>query len=171
MLALATALFATAPGCGFQLRQVQLSQFYEVVNVTGDVRPETRAIIERSLREAGVATDVTDADAVLRLSEETIEQRATLFGDDGRATEYALTMTIKGLLEEGNDSASHQLQTFSVAGHYGVNIEVPLASVAERETLESELRRNIARQLTRYLLAVARSAECTNNPKDLACAD
>ena len=157
-------------GCGFQLRVAQLSQYVDNIAIEGNVHPETRAAIERRLFEEGLSTDDGhDANLILRLTDERLRQRATLFGSDGRATEYELTLKIDTQLERSDSANPVRNQSFSASGRYGIDSSMPMASVAEREVLERQMRDRLAQQLSSFLLNALRTAGCETATDEAAC--
>ena len=147
-------------GCGFQLRNVQLSQYADNVIVEGEVHPETRAAIERTLHQEGLTTLGSDAsDPILHVRDEVFHQRATLFGRDGRAVEYELTLEVDCVLLITDSAIPERKFSFAASGRYGLDSSIPLASVAERETLESDLRERLAKHLRSFLLNALRTAK------------
>lgn len=147
-------------GCGFQLRNVQLSQYVDNVIIKGDIHPQTRVAIEQTFHNEGLSTLGNEAtDPILRISNEIIQQRATLFGRDGRATEYELTLKVDCVLAMADSGIPERKFSFTASGRYGLDSSIPLASVSERERLEGELRDRLARDLKSFLLNALRASK------------
>lgn len=172
-VAMASLLSGLLAGCGFHLAghqplppqlqkvYIQISNPYSV-----DVPPLQRALSQRLVRSGGsVVGNLSQAHAVLHLSNLTQARETVAIGPDGRALEYRLITSVDYSLEVGGKILL-PAETQTVSSDYSFSTRQILAKEEEQSRLQAYIQDELAElilmrinaELTHPLPAVSTAA-------------
>lgn len=146
-------------GCGFQLRTWELASTFETARIEADHGVDLDLDLGRALESAGVRLVETDADVVVRLSDQRDDWRSVSVTQGARTAEYELALQVGFRVtdREGNDLAPRRvLRSERVARLDRDNL---VGSSDERRLLAAEARDDLVARMVRTLDALSRPTE------------
>ena len=149
-------------GCGFQLRTWDLATTFETARIVADRGVDLDTDLARALESAGVRLVDSDADVVLRLSDQRDDWRSVSVTRGARTAEYELAVQVGfGVTDrEGNELAPRRvMRSERVARLDRDNL---IGSSEERRLLAAEARDDLVGRMVRTLDALSRRSEPAN---------
>lgn len=146
-------------GCGFQLRTWELASAFETVRIEADHGVDLDLDLGRALESAGVRLVDSEADVVVRLSDQRDDWRSVSVTQAARTAEYELALQIGFRVtdQEGNELAPERvLRSERVARLDRDNL---VGSSDERRLLATEARTDLVGRMVRILDALSRRSE------------
>lgn len=146
-------------GCGFQLRTWELASAFETVRIEADHGVDLDLDLGRALESAGVRLVDSEADVVVRLSDQRDDWRSVSVTQGARTAEYELALQIGFRVtdQEGNELAPGRvLRSERVARLDRDNL---VGSSDERRLLAAEARTDLVGRMVRTLDALSRRSE------------
>ena len=149
-------------GCGFQLRTWELASTFETARIEADHGVDLDLDLARALESAGVRLVDSDADVVVRLSDQRDDWRSVSVTRGARTAEYELAVQVGFRVtdREGNELAPRRvLRSERVARLDRDNL---VGSSDERRLLDAEARDELVGRMVRTLDALSRRPEPAN---------
>ena len=145
-------------GCGFQLRTWELASAFETVRIEADHGVDLDLDLGRALESAGVRLVDSEADVVVRLSDQRDDWRSVSVTQGARTAEYELALQVRFQVtdQEGNELAGRVLRSERVARLDRDNL---VGSSDERRLLAAEARTDLVGRMVRTLDALSRRSE------------
>ena len=143
-------------GCGFQLRTWELASTFETVRIEADHGVDLDLDLGRALESAGVRLVDSEADVVVRLSDQRDDWRSVSVTQGARTAEYELALQVGFRVtdQEGNELAPERvLRSERVARLDRDNL---VGSSDERRLLATEARTDLVGRMVRILDALSR---------------
>ena len=152
-----SVVLAALVGCGFQLRNWDLSSAFASASVVATEGVTLDDALVRALRYSGVDVVPDGSDGVLRLSQEREERRSAAVTAAGRAAEVELALEVTFSVE---DSAGKELapeRSLRVARVQRIDVDNIVGSSEEEALLRDEMRQELASRMVRSLAMVAKA--------------
>ena len=149
-------------GCGFQLRTWQLASTFETVRIEADRGVDLDLDLGRALESAGVRLVDSEADVVVRLSDQRDAWRSVSVTQGARTAEYELAVQVGFRVTdgEGNELAPRRvLRSERVARLDRDNL---VGSSDERRLLAAAARDDLVGRMVRTLDALSRASEAAH---------
>ena len=149
-------------GCGFQLRTWELASAFETVRIEADHGVDLDLDLGRALESAGVRLVDSEADVVVRLSDQRDHWRSVSVTQGALTAEYELALQIgfRVMDQEGNELAPERLlRSERVARLDRDNL---VGSSDERRLLAAEARTDLVGRMVRTLDMLSRRSEPPN---------
>ena len=150
-IAALSILLATLPGCGFQLRNWDLSSAFASASVVAGEGVTLDDALVRALGHSGVEVVAEGSDVVLRLSQEREGRRSAAVTAAGRAAEVELALEVTFSVEDaaGNELAPER--SLRVARVQRIDVDNIVGSSEEEALLQGEMRQELASRMVRSL--------------------
>ncbi len=152
LLPVACCLLLILQGCGFHLRGSQsIDLTLPILFVTGS--SELQREVERALKGSGATLAASDAEAeaVLRLLDESRDRRVLSVNSSGKVSEYALRYSIRFTVTDRAGGALLVPQEVSLTRDFVFDQEAVLAKGDEEARLFETMRREAIQSLLRRL--------------------
>ena len=149
-------------GCGFQLRTWELASTFETARIEADHGVDLDLDLARALESAGVRLVDSEADVVVRLSDQLDDWRSVSVTQGARTAEYELAVQVGFRVtdREGNELAPLRvLRSERVARLDRDNL---VGSSDERRLLAAEARDDLVGRMVRTLDRLSRRSEPAN---------
>ena len=142
--------------CGFALRGTQQAAVaIDTAVLRGDVSSELTGQLRETLQSMGVTTVIAQtADYVLTVGPERLNSRTLSVGGRAQAAQYELQMAVEVSLQRG-ETLLMGPEVISVTRSYFEDTANIAGSNAERELLQTEMRRELVDIVVRRLAAAA----------------
>lgn len=149
-------------GCGFQLRTWELASAFETVRIEADRGVDLDLDLGRALESAGVRLVDSEADVVVRLSDQRDDWRSVSVTQGARTAEYELALQVgfRVMDQDGNELAPRRvLRSERVARLDRDNL---VGSSDERRLLAAEARTDLVGRMVRILDTLSRRSGQSN---------
>ncbi|MCY3623701.1 MAG: LPS assembly lipoprotein LptE, partial [Gammaproteobacteria bacterium] len=149
-------------GCGFQLRTWELASTFETARIEADRGVDLDLDLARALESAGVRLVDSEADVVVRLSDQRDDWRSVAVTRGARTADYELAVQVGFRVtdREGNELAPPRvLRSERVARLDRDNL---VGSSDERRLLDAEARDELVGRMVRTLDALSRRPDPAN---------
>lgn len=144
--------------CGFHLRGSDNGAPLPPTAVAGDAALALQADLKRLLRAgAASAEEAAAARWVIRIVNETSEQRVLSVGSSGKVEEYELYYAASFVFEDRDGQPLGPPQSVAQTRSYSFSESAVLGKDAEQETLLKDMRRDVASQILRRLRALGQA--------------
>lgn len=165
MAALAMAAGLLVAACGFQLRTWDLAGL-ERVQVVGAEAPLLRRELTRALTQSGVvlADARSDADVVLRLSDERESRRTASVSGGGRVAEYEMSLAVSFGARDAEGDELVPTRTLRAERTYRLDLDNLIGSREEETLIVRELRADLVQRIVRSLGRAAERARGAEAP-------
>lgn len=159
-LSLVTGTLALLPGCGFHLRgAVELPEELQQVALRGTPLTGVLAVdIRNALEGAGgkLVKTAGDADSVIVITRDAVEQTVLSVNPAGQASEYQLHYQLGFRLESPGGQVRVPAQTVSLYRQYEFNPATVLAKSDQQADLTRQMRRAAVNRMLQRLAASLR---------------
>ena len=156
-VAAVSALLATLLGCGFQLRNWDLSSAFGSASVVASEGVTLDDALVRALGYSGVEVVPEGSDVVLRLSQEREERRSAAVTAAGRAAEVELALEVRFSVEDAAGKELAPERNLRVARVQRIDVDNIVGSSEEEALLRDEMRQELASRMVRSLAMVAKA--------------
>lgn len=158
MLALfALGLATAAAGCGFQLRDGNVSDVFGTARVEADASVDFARQVGKALQRAGVSLVEGEADVVLKLARQEQARRTASVAADGRVAEYELALAVEVAAQDRNGAALIPAGVFRSARIARLVRGNLVGSGHEEALLAAQMRDELSGRIVRALAAAARA--------------
>ena len=145
-------LFLWSSGCGFELRQFDLSNIAESVSVTGDSSQQIVRALERALEESGIEANRTASPKLrIHVFEHEFKTQPSVMSAEGGMLEYEITLQVRfevGTPTIESDSNGIELEETQLVS---VNSHNLLTTSAADRLVREELTTKIVDSILRYI--------------------
>lgn len=156
-MAVASVVLATLPGCGFQLRNWDLSSAFASASVVADEGVTLDEALVRALGHSGLEVVSEGSDVVLRLSQEREERRSAAVTAAGRAAEVELALQVTFSVQDAAGKEFAPERNLRVARVQRIDVDNIVGSSEEEALLREEMRQELASRMVRSLAMVAKA--------------
>ena len=146
-------------GCGFQLRTWDLATTFETARIEADHGVDLDLDLARALESVGVRLVDSDAEVVVRISDQRDDWRSVSVTRGARTAEYELALQVTFAVDDGNGdelAAARVLRSERVARLDRDNL---VGSSEERRLLAAEARDDLVGRMVRTLDTLSRRSE------------
>ena len=155
--AIASVVLATLVGCGFQLRNWDLSSAFATASVVASEGVTLDDALVRALGYSGLEVVAEGSDVVLRLSEEREERRSAAVTAAGRAAEVELALEVTVSVQDAAGKELAPERVLRVARVQRIDVDNIVGSSEEEALLREEMRQELASRMVRSLAMVAKA--------------
>lgn len=156
-VAVVSALLATLLGCGFQLRNWDLSSAFGSASVVAGDGVTLDDALVRALAYSGLEVVPEGSDVVLRLSQEREERRSAAVTAAGRAAEVELALEVTFSVQDAAGKELAPERSVRVARVQRIDVDNIVGSSEEEALLREEMRQELASRIVRSLALVAKA--------------
>ncbi|MYE22714.1 MAG: hypothetical protein F4Y01_02020 [Gammaproteobacteria bacterium] len=155
--AIASVVLATLVGCGFQLRNWDLSSAFASASVVATEGVTLDDALVRALGHSGLDVVPEGGDVVLRLSQEREERRSAAVTAAGRAAEVELALEVTFSVQDVAGEELAPERVLRVARVQRIDVDNIVGSSEEEALLQGEMRQELASRMVRSLAMVAKA--------------
>lgn len=150
-----SALLATLPGCGFQLRNWDISSAFASASVAAGEGVTLDDALVRALGYSGVEVVAEGSDVVLRLSQEREERRSAAVTAAGRVAEVELALEVMFSVHDAAGTELAPERSLRAARVQRIDVDNIVGSSEEEALLRDEMRQELASRMVRSLAMLA----------------
>ena len=154
-MATLSLLLATLPGCGFQLRNWDISSAFASAAVVAGEGVTLDDALVRALEYSGVQVVPEGSDVVLRLSRQRGERRSAAVTAAGRAAEVELALEVTFSVQDAAGKELVPERNLRVARVQRIDVDNIVGSSEEEALLQGEMRQELASRMVRSLAMLA----------------
>ena len=152
-----SVVLAVLVGCGFQLRNWDLSSAFDSASVVASEGVTLDDALVRALGYSGVDVVPDGSDVVLRLSQEREERRSAAVTAAGRAAEVELALEVTFAVQDADGKELAPERSLRVARVQRIDVDNIVGSSEEEALLRDEMRQELASRMVRSLAMVAKA--------------
>lgn len=142
----------TISACGFHLRGMTSNINFETVSVQGKNLSLKRQLLRNiTANELILVKDVSKADVVLELINESRRKRIQSLAGTGVVREFELYYQVKFRFREGNNPEWGKVQTLQLRRDYSYNDNIVLGKAEEEARLNDDMLNDAIREIMRRL--------------------
>lgn len=149
-------------GCGFQLRTWELASTFETARIEADHGVDLDFDLARALESAGVRLVGSEADVVIRLSDQRDDWRSVSVTRGARTAEYELAVQVGFRVTDREGSELAPLRVLRSERVARLDRDNLIGSSDERRLLAAEARDDLVGRMVRILDALSRKPEPVN---------
>ncbi len=155
--AIASVVLLALLGCGFQLRNWDLSSAFASASVVASEGVTLDDALVRALGYSGLEVVPNGSDVVLLLSQQREERRSAAVTAAGRAAEVELALEVTFSVQDAAGKELVPERSLRVARVQRIDVDNIVGSSEEEALLQGEMQQELASRMVRSLAMVAKA--------------
>lgn len=152
--------------CGFQLRGVANLSF-KTLYIEGPKLTISREL-QQSIKNNNIVIvdDITEAEVVLNMMNESNEKRILSLGGTGTVREYELNYAVNFRVREASNPIWNKPQSVKIRRDYSYNDQLLLGKSDEEARINNDMRSDAVREIVRRLSAFKAGTKAAKGPTE-----